>query len=60
MDTQAAEALLQRLRNKLSVGKLLEIKAEAQDITLKPADEAEICYTYEWALNPAEVAALLG
>ena len=60
MDTQAAEALLRRLRNKLSIGKLLEIKAEAQDITLKPADEAEICYTYEWALNPAEVAALLG
>ena len=60
MDTQAAEALLRRLRNKLSIGKLLEIKAEAQDIPLKPADEAEICYTYEWALNPAEVAALLG
>lgn len=60
MDTQAAEALLRRLRNKLSIGKLLEIKAEAQDITLKSADEAEICYTYEWALNPAEVAALLG
>ncbi len=60
MDTRAAEALLRRLRNKLSIGKLLEIKAEAQGITLKPADEAEICYTYEWALNPAEVAALLG
>ena len=60
MDTQAAEALLRRLRNKLSIGKLLEIKAEAQDIPLKSANEAEVCYTYEWALNPAEVAALLG
>ena len=60
MDTRAAEALLRRLRNKLSIGKLLEIKAEAQDITLKSANEAEVCYTYEWALNPAEVAALLG
>lgn len=59
-DFTAVKALLQRLRSKLSVGQLLEMKAEAQH--LKPVaspSEADEVYTYEWALNPAEVGALL-
>ena len=59
-DFTAVNALLQRLRNKLSIGQLLEIKAEAQHLPLAPPpDEADEAYTYEWALNPAEVSALL-
>lgn len=59
-DFTAVNALLQRLRNKLSIGQLLEIKAEAQHLSLVPSpDEADEAYTYEWALNPAEVSALL-
>lgn len=59
-DFTAVNALLQRLRNKLSIGQLLEIKAEAQHLSLAPSpDEADEAYTYEWALNPAEVSALL-
>lgn len=59
-DFTAVNALLQRLRNKLSIGQLLEIKAEAQHLSLAPSpDEADEAYTYEWALNPAEMSALL-
>lgn len=59
-DFTAVNALLQRLRNKLSIGQLFEIKAEAQHLSLAPSpDEADEAYTYEWALNPAEVSALL-
>lgn len=59
-DFTAVNALLQRLRNKLSIGQLLEIKAEAQHLSLAPSpDEADEAYTYEWALNPAEISALL-
>lgn len=59
-DFTAVNALLQRLRNKLSIGQLLEIKAEAQHLSLAPSpDEADEAYTYKWALNPAEVSALL-
>lgn len=58
--SEAVEALLHRLETKLSVGELLEIKAKAQRLTLADtADEADETYTYEWALNPAEVTLLL-
>ena len=57
---EVVEALLHRLETKLSVGELLEIKAKAQGLTLtENADEADETYTYEWALNPAEVTQLL-
>ena len=54
------EALLRRLETKLSVGQLLDMKAEAQHLALVDnVDEADEAYTYEWALNPAEVTKLL-
>ena len=57
---EVVEALLHRLETKLSVGELLEIKAKAQGLTLtENADEADETYTYEWALNSAEVTQLL-
>ena len=60
LNLKTMEALLKRLQEKLSIGQLLDLKREAQGLTLvdapKDADEA---YTYEWALDPAAVATLL-
>ena len=59
-DSSSIESLFQRLASKLSVGELLDLKAEAQNLTLvENPDEADEVYTYEWALNPAEVTNLL-
>ena len=59
-DSASIEALLHRLQTKLSIGQLLDIKAKAQDLTIvENAEEADEAYTYEWALNPAEVTQLL-
>ncbi|MBR5374179.1 MAG: hypothetical protein IK131_05875 [Paludibacteraceae bacterium] len=59
-DSASIEALLHRLENKITVGQLLDIKAEAQHLErVERADEADETYTYEWALNPAEVTKLL-
>ena len=56
----AVEALLTRLANKVSIGELLSLKAAAQGLTLSESqDDADEIYTYEWALNPAEVTKLL-
>lgn len=57
---EAIEALLRQLLDKLTIGELLDAKAEAQNLkrvdTPEFADEA---YTMEWALNPAAVTQLL-
>ena len=52
--------LLKKLRNKLSVGQLLDLKREAQKLNLvETPEEADEAYTYEWALNPIEVSSVL-
>ena len=54
------EALLHKLEAKLSIGEFVGIKADAQNLKLVDnAEEAEESYTYEWALNPADVTKLL-
>ena len=59
-DSISIEALLHKLETKLSIGQLLDMKAKAQNLTLvENVDEADDIYTYEWALNPAEVTKLL-
>ena len=59
-DSKIVEALLRKLESKLSIGALLKIKVEAQNLTMvENADEADEAYTYEWALNPADVTKLL-
>ena len=59
-DSESVEALLHKLESKLSIGQLLAMKTEAQHlIVVENADEADEVYTYEWALNPAEVTKLL-
>ena len=59
-DSHSVEMLLHRLDSKLSIGELLEIKATAQNLTIiESQDSADEVYTYEWALNPADVSLLL-
>lgn len=59
-DSMSAEALLSKLEAKLTIGELLDWKAMAQNLEpVVTAQEADEAYTYEWALNPADVARLL-
>lgn len=59
-DSTSIEALLHKLENKLSVGELLDMKAKAQNLEfVTDAAEADESYTYEWALNPADVTKVL-
>lgn len=59
-NSESIEALLHKLESKLSIGELLDMKAKAQNLTLvENAEDADEAYTYEWALNPAEVTRLL-
>lgn len=59
-DSISIEALLRKLEAKLTIGQLLEIKANAQHLSkVETPDEADEAYTYEWALNPADVTKLL-
>ena len=59
-DSHSVEMLLHRLDSKLSIGELLDIKATAQNLTIiESQDSADEVYTYEWALNPADVSLLL-
>lgn len=58
-DSGSIGALLHRLEEKMSVGELLDLKARAQNLTVVESDkDADEAYTYEWALNPAEVSSL--
>jgi hypothetical protein len=59
-DGASIEALLRKLEAKLSIGQLLDMKVKAQNLTLvENSEDADEAYTYEWALNPAEVTKLL-
>lgn len=59
-NTCSVEMLLHKLESKLSVGELLELKAAAQNLyVVDTPDSADEVYTYEWALNPADVSLLL-
>lgn len=59
-DGASIEALLHKLEAKLSIGQLLDMKVQAQNLTIvENKEDADEAYTYEWALNPAEVTKLL-
>lgn len=59
LDERNVKALLAKLDSKLSVGALLQVKAEAQGIALVETPEADEVYTAEWARNAAAVTQLL-
>ena len=59
-DSASIEALLHKLEAKLSIGQLLDMQAKAQNLTVvENVEDADEAYTYEWALNPADVTKLL-
>ena len=59
-DSASIEALLHKLEAKLSIGQLLDMKVKAQNLTVvENVEDADEAYTYEWALNPADVTILL-
>jgi hypothetical protein len=53
------ELFLKKLESKLTIGELLQIKAEAQNLQLVETPQADEVYTKEWALNTAAVTKLL-
>jgi hypothetical protein len=59
LDTKTVEGLLKKLNSKLTIGQLLQIKAEAQQLQLVETPEADEVYTIKWAQNTAAVTKLL-
>jgi hypothetical protein len=60
LNSKGVEALLKKLDAKLSIGNLLVIKAEAQNLArVETAEEADEVYSIEWAKNTAAVTQLL-
>jgi len=59
MSTRNVELLLKKLDAKLSIGRLLQIKAEAQGLEIVEAPNADETYTRQWASNTAAVTQLL-
>ena len=54
------DSMLRRLENKISIGQLLKLKAEAQKkMLVSHPEDADEQYTYEWAMNSAEVTKTL-
>ena len=59
MNVQNTEALIRKLNNKLSIGRLLAVKAEAQQLQLVDHPDADEAYTRTWAADHAAVTRLL-
>jgi len=60
LDYKGVEALLAKLKSKLSIGTLLSIKAEAQGLTIvEDIADADEFYEVAWAMNAAAVTQLL-
>lgn len=59
LDVALIKSLINKLNSKITVGNVLKIKAEAQNIHLIDSRDADEMYTYQWALNTAAVTQLL-
>jgi hypothetical protein len=59
LDFKGVQALLAKLSSKLNIGKLLELKAEAQGLTITENQIADEVYDAKWAINAAAVTQLL-
>jgi len=59
LDAKGVEAMLKKLQAKMTVGQLLEVKAEAQGLLSVETHEADEVYTMDWAQNTAAVTKLL-
>ncbi len=57
----SVSTFMKQLEAKTKIGDLLELKASAQNLEkVSSPDLADEAYTYEWALNPAEVTRIMG
>jgi hypothetical protein len=59
LDFKGVQALLAKLNSKLNIGKLLQLKAEAQGLTIIENENADEVYNAQWAMNVAAVTQLL-
>ena len=59
MDAKNVEALIAKLKSKTTIGNLLAIKAQAQNIEIVETENADETYTMQWAMNAAAVTKLL-
>jgi len=59
MDARNIEVFLAKLRSKTTIGNLLSIKAQAQNIEIVDTENADEAYTMQWAMNTAAVTKLL-
>lgn len=60
LNQATVDALLHHLQQKVTIGQLLMLKAQAQSLTVVDTPEqADEVYTTEWALDPAQVTRLL-
>ncbi|WP_197901697.1 TerD family protein [Rhodocytophaga rosea] len=59
LDAKNVETMLAKLEAKLSIGELLAIKAEAQQLQIMETSQADEVYSKEWAINSAAVTRLL-
>jgi hypothetical protein len=59
LNLASVRTLLRKLESKLSIGQLLTVKAQAQNLELTAIPEADEVYTAAWAQNTAAVTQLL-
>lgn len=59
LDLKTVGGMLRRLSDKLNIGQLLTLKAEAQGLVLQETAEADEVYDTTWARNTAAVTQLL-
>ncbi len=60
LDFKGVRAMLSKLKSKLNIGALLQIKAEAQNLTiLDNIENADEIYDMKWAINASAVTQLL-
>lgn len=59
LDFKGVQALLAKLNSKLNIGSLLQLKAEAQNLTITDDENADEVYNAQWAMNAAAVTQLL-
>jgi hypothetical protein len=59
LDLNTITTFLKKLNSKLTIGRLLQIKAEAQQLQLVETPAADEVYSLEWAMNTAAVTKLL-
>jgi hypothetical protein len=59
LDFNAVKGMLKKLESKLSIGNLLLVKAEAQNLEVIDTPEADEVYDVKWASNAAAITQLL-